>query len=68
MRFPVLWGLRGAQGEVQVSGKVEGLTFSGPLKRVFLSEGEECGMRGVGVKCMDTTKNSDWEGSIPALN
>ncbi len=39
-----------------------------PLKLVFLSEREVCGMRGVAVKCIDITQNSDCEGSIPALN
>ena len=33
-----------------------------------LSEYEVCGIRGVAVKCLDITKNSDCEGSIPVLN
>ncbi len=61
-------GLKGAQAEDQVSGKVERLNLFEPLKLVFLSEREVCGMRGVAVKCIDITQNSDCEGSIPALN
>ncbi len=37
-----------------------------PLKLVFLSEREVCGMRGVAVKCIDITQNPDCEGSLPA--
>ena len=33
-----------------------------------LERGEVCGMRGVAVKCIDITQNSDCEGSIPAPN
>ncbi len=61
-------GLKGAQAEDQVSGKIERLNLFGQLKLVFLSEREVCGMRGVAVKCIDITQNSDCEGSIPALN
>ena len=32
-----------------------------------LSEYEEGGIRGVAVKCLDITKNSDCEGSFPVL-
>ncbi len=39
-----------------------------PLKLAALSEREVGGMRGVAVKCIDITQNSDCEGSIPALN
>ena len=43
---------------------------TGELRRelVFLSEYEEGGIRGVAVKCLDITKNSDCEGSLPVLN
>ncbi len=61
-------GLKGAQAEDQVSGKIERLNLCEPLKLVCLSELEVCGMRGVAVKCIDITQNSDCEGSIPALN
>ena len=52
----------------QVSGKIERLNLFEPLKLIHLSEREVCGMRGVAVKCIDITQNSDCEGSIPALN
>ncbi len=61
-------GLKGTQAEEQVSGKIERLHHFEPLKLVFLGEREVCGMRGVAVKCIDITQNSDCEGSIPALN
>ncbi len=61
-------GLKGAQAEDQVSGKIDRLNLFEPLKLVLLSEREVCGMRGVAVKCIDITQNSDCEGSIPALN
>ncbi len=61
-------GLKGEKGEDQFGGKIERLTLFEPLKLVFLSEREVCGMRGVAVKCIDITQNSDCEGSIPALN
>ena len=61
-------GLKGAQADDQVSGKIERLNLFEPLKLAFLSEREVCGMRGVAVKCIDITQNSDCEGSIPALN
>ncbi len=61
-------GLKGAQAEAQVRGKIERLNLFETLKLVFLSEREGCGMRGVAVKCIDITQNSDCEGSIPALN
>ncbi len=37
-----------------------------PLKLAGWSGGEVGGMRGVAVKCIDITQNSDCEGSIPA--
>ncbi len=61
-------GLKGEQGVDQVSGKIERLNLFEPLNMVCLSEREVCGMRGVAVKCIDITQNSDCEGSIPALN
>ncbi len=51
-----------------MSGKNAELNSVGPLKLPCLSEREVCGMRGVAVKCIDITQNSDCEGSIPALN
>ncbi len=60
--------LKAAQAEDEGNGKIERLNLFEPLKLVFLSEREVCRMRGVAVKCIDITQNSDCEGSIPALN
>ncbi len=49
-----------------MSVKSGGLNTFDQLKLVSLSGGEVCGMRGVAVKCIDITQNSDCEGSIPA--
>ncbi len=59
-------GLKGAEADYQVSGKIAGLTPVEPLKLAVLSGREVGGMRGVAVKCIDITQNSDCEGSIPA--
>ncbi len=66
--MPVFVGLKGAEAHCQVSGKIRGLTLRPPLKLTVLSGREVCGMRGVAVKCIDITQNSDCEGSIPAPN
>ncbi len=68
MCYPSLWGLKGAWADCQVSGKKRGLNVGPPLKLTGLSGREVCGMRGVAVKCIDSTQNSDCEGSIPAPN
>ncbi len=68
MRYPDLLGLKRGQAEVQVSGQIAGLNPVLPLKLHPLSAREVCGMRGVAVKCIDITQNSDCEGSIPARN
>ncbi len=44
--------------------KVCGSTAGVPLKLVILSIVEVCGIYGVAVKCIDTIKNTDSEGSI----
>ncbi len=61
-------GLKGGWADCQVSGKIRGLNLRPPLKLTVLSGREVCGMRGVAVKCIDITQNSDCEGSIPAPN
>ncbi len=66
MCYPEVWGLKGAWGECQVRGKMSGLNPVRPLKLAFWSGREVCVMRGVAVKCIDITQNSDCEGSIPA--
>ncbi len=48
--------------------KVCGLTIKLPLKLVNLSIVEVGGMRGVAVKCIDITQNSNCEGSLLNYN
>ncbi len=45
--------------------KSRGPTVVVQLKLVLLSAHEDGGIRGVAVKCLDITKNSDCEGSRP---
>ncbi len=61
-------GLKGAQAEDQAGREMAALNAVRRLELVPLIAGEEGGMRGVAVKCIDITQNSDCEGSIPALN
>ncbi len=49
-------------------GQIEGLSPFPPLKLALLSGREVCGMRGVAVKCLDITQNSDCEGSLLDCN
>ncbi len=51
---------------VKVVGKVCGLNPGLQLKLAILSRVEVGGMRGVAVKCIDITQNSDCEGSLRA--
>ena len=48
--------------------KVCGSTVGVPLKLVNLSVVEVCGIYGVAVKCIDTIKNTDSEGSLLDCN
>jgi hypothetical protein len=48
--------------------KVCSLTVKMPLKLSDLSVNEVGGMRGVAVKCIDITQNSDCEGSLLSYN
>lgn len=48
--------------------KICRLTITVPLKLIDLSVPDVCGMRGVAVKCIDITQNSDSEGSIQKYN
>ena len=48
--------------------KVCSLTVKMPLKLSDLSVNEVVGMRGVAVKCIDITQNSDCEGSLLSYN
>ena len=43
-------------------------TIAVPLILVFLGDLEVGGMGGVAVKCIDTTQNSDCEGSLLEVN
>ncbi len=53
---------------IKSAGKVWGSTIKLTLKLVDLSIFEVGGMRGVAVKCIDITKNSDCEGSFLNYN
>ena len=48
--------------------KVCGSTVKLQLKLAVLSTAEVGGIRGVAVKCLDITKNSDCEGSLLERN
>ena len=48
--------------------KSHGPTVVVQLKLVLLSAHEDGGIRGVAVKCLDITKNSDCEGSTLSRN
>ena len=48
--------------------KYRGLTVELQLKLEVLSVHKEGGIRGVAVKCIDITKNSDCEGSFPGYD
>ena len=48
--------------------KCNGSTVDLRRELVLVSEYEEAGIRGVAVKCLDITKNSDCEGRLPVLN
>ena len=56
--------LKGAQAEMQASRKIVELNSISRLELHPLSAGEAGGIRGVAVKCIDITKNSDCEGSL----
>ena len=48
--------------------KYSGSTGEVPLKLRGLSIDEACGIYGVAVKCIDTIKNTDSEGSMLGYN
>ncbi len=52
----------------QAAVKGGGSTIKVPLKLEDLSVFEVGGMRGVAVKCIDITQNSDCEGSLLSHN
>ncbi len=55
---------RERRGVVNAVVKVCGSTVKLQLRLVALSTVEVGGIRGVAVKCLDITKNSDCEGSL----
>ncbi len=59
-------GLRAATAEDQASREMAALNAVLRLELVPLISGGEGGTRGVAVKCIDITKNPDYEGSLPA--
>ncbi len=64
MRYAELLGLKGAQAGCAAGGKHSGLNPVEQSELEVLSGREVCGMRGVAVKSIDITKNSDCEGSL----
>ncbi len=48
--------------------KCNGLTVNVPLKLQLLSSGEESGIPGVAVECIDIWKNTKSEGSFLAMD
>ena len=62
-------GFKGSVGGTCKSAvKVCGSTVKLQLKLPFLSVRRDVGIRGVAVKCLDITKNSDREGRCPEHN
>ena len=60
-------GFKGSVGGTCKSAvKVCGSTVKLQLILSVLSVHRDAGLRGVAVKCLDITKNSDREGSLPA--
>ncbi len=55
-------------GKISQPVKVCGSTVKLQLILFFLSVHKVGGIRGVAVKCLDITKNSDCEGSLPGYN
>ncbi len=62
-------GFKGSVGRIFKSVvKVHGPTVKLQLKLKVLSARRDAGIRGVAVKCLDITKNSDREGMCPECN
>ncbi len=64
----MFWGERESRRVVKAVVKVWGSTVKLQLRRASLSTVEVGGIRGVAVKCLDITKNSDCEGSLLDCN
>ena len=67
-RYPDLLGLKGRRWMFKSVVKVCGSTVKLQLILDVLSAVEAGGIRGVAVKCLDITKNSDCEGSLLSCN
>ncbi len=65
---PCLLGCKGEEAGLKGRGKKRGLNHRTPLKLTVLSGREVCGMRGVAVKYIDITQNSECESGVPAPN
>ncbi len=59
-------GLKGARAAREGGGGIAGLNPAQPSELPGEGGREVRGMRGVAVKCIDITQNSDGEGSAPA--
>ncbi len=64
--MPELLGFKAAQAARQAGGQRAGSNTAQRSERPGESGREVRGMRGVAVKCIDITQNSDCEGSAPA--
>ncbi len=62
------WGTRRCRRPIKTVGKVCGATVKVQLILGVVSAAEVGGIRGVAVKCLDITKNSDCEGSLLDCN
>ncbi len=58
-------GEKGARAGLEAGGGIAGFKPAGRRELVAVSAAEECGMRGVAVKCIDIAQNPDCEGSVP---
>ncbi len=61
-------GVKGAEAGRKAGGERAGLNPAEPSELGALSAAEVGGIRGVAVKCLDITKNSDCEGSLLDCN
>ncbi len=62
------WGYRGRRRTIKAVVNVCGSNVKLQLILGVLSAAEVGGIRGVAVKCLDITKNSDCEGSLLDCN
>ncbi len=60
----IYWVERVRSREIKVVVKSVGVTEELQLKLIFLSVGEESGIRSVAVKCVDIRRNTSGEGDF----